>query len=156
MKRTFRIALTAIAAVVAAACATQSEGPLQTLRGADAAVADQAPPEHAYTGKGPGSQQPVARTFSTQPPVIPHTVEGLDQITLGQNACLSCHERESAKLVKAPAMGPSHYQDRAGKALQEVSAARYSCTLCHAPQADAKPLVGNTFTGDLTPVPQGR
>lgn len=156
MKRTFWIALTAVAAVVAAACATQSEGPLQTLRGADATVADQAPPERSYAGKGPGSQQPVARTFSTQPPVIPHTVESLDQITLGQNACLTCHERESAKLVKAPAMGASHYRDRAGKELREVSATRYQCTLCHAPQADAKPLVGNTFQGDLSAVPQGR
>jgi len=156
MKPKSWITLAAVAAVVAAACATQPEGPLRTLRGTDAAVADQAPLEHSYAGKGPGGQQPVARTFSTQPPVIPHTVDNLDQITLQQNPCLNCHRREIAPHVKAPAMGGDHYQDRDGKALQEVSAARYQCTLCHAPQADAKPLVGNTFQGDLGAVPQSR
>lgn len=134
--------------------AQQGQAGVQTLRGADAAVADQAPPERAYVGKDPGSQKPVARTFSTQPPVIPHSVEGLDQITLGQNACLTCHERESAKLVKAPAMGASHYRDRDGKTLPGVSAARYQCTACHVPQADARPLVGNTFKGDRTAAPR--
>ncbi|MNW21429.1 Periplasmic nitrate reductase, electron transfer subunit precursor [compost metagenome] len=36
--------------------------------------------------------------------------------------------------------------DRNNNVLADVSPRRYFCTQCHVPQADAKPLVGNTFT----------
>lgn len=121
---------------------------VQTLRGADAATIDQAPPERPYAGKLPGSQNRVVRTFSTQPPVIPHAIEGFDEVTLQNNPCLSCHGPENYKNVKAPKVGDSHFKDRDGKTLPAVSAARYQCRSCHVPQADAKPLVGNTFRDD--------
>ena len=128
--------------------AQQGASRVQTLRGADAAATDQAPPERPYTGKSPGSQKPVARTFSTQPPVIPHSIEGFEEVTLQNNPCLSCHGPENYKKVKAPKMAASHFRDRDGKTLSEVSAARHQCTACHVPQANAKPLVANTFRGD--------
>jgi cytochrome c-type protein NapB len=128
--------------------AQQGTSRVQTLRGADAAATDQAPPERPYAGKSPGSQKRVARTFSTQPPVIPHSIEGFDEVTLQNNPCLSCHGPENYKNVKAPKIADSHLKDRNGKVLSEVSAARYQCTACHVPQADAKPLVANTFRGD--------
>lgn len=121
--------------------------PVQTLRGADAAATDQAPPERPYAGKAPGSQKLLARTFSTQPPLIPHSIEGFDESTLQSNPCLSCHGPENYKNVKAPKMADSHFRDRDGKMLSEVSAARHQCTACHVPQVDAKPLVQNTFRG---------
>ena len=121
---------------------------VQRLRGADAAATDQAPPERPYAGKSPGSQKRVARTFSTQPPVIPHSIEGFDEVTLQNNPCLSCHGPENYKNVKAPKVADSHFKDRDGKMLPTVSAARHQCTSCHVPQADAKPLVANTFRGD--------
>ncbi len=121
---------------------------VQTLRGADASTLDQAPPERPYTGKSPGSQKPVARTFSTQPPVIPHSIEGFEEVTLQNNPCLMCHGPENYKNVKAPKVADSHFRDRDGKTLPEVSAARYHCTACHVPQAGAKPLIANTFRGD--------
>ena len=130
------------------ALAQQSASRVQTLRGADAAATDQAPPERPYAGKSPGSQKPVARTFSTQPPVIPHSIEGFEEVTLQNNPCLSCHGPENYKTVKAPKMADSHFKDRDGKMLPAVSAARHQCTACHVPQADAKPLVANTFRGD--------
>ena len=123
---------------------------VQTLRGADAAATDQAPPERPYAGKPPGSQKPVARTFSTQPPVIPHSIEGFDEVTLQSNPCLSCHGPENYRNVKAPKIADSHFKDRDGKVLSEVSAARYQCTACHVPQANAKPLIANTFRGDAS------
>jgi len=130
------------------AIAKRSSSRVQTLRGADAAATDQAPPERPYTGKSPGSQKPVARTFSTQPPVIPHAIEGFDEVTLQNNPCLSCHGPENYKNVRAPKVADSHFKDRDGKILSEVSAARHQCTACPVPQADANPLVENTFRGD--------
>ena len=35
--------------------------------------------------------------------------------------------------------------DRDNNVLADVSPRRYFCTQCHVPQADAKPLVGNSF-----------
>ena len=128
--------------------AQQGASRVQTLRGADAATTDQAPPERPYTGKSPGSQKPVARTFSTQPPVIPHSIEGFEEVTLQDNPCLMCHGPQYYKNAKAPKIADSHFKDRDGKMLPDVSAARHQCTACHVPQADAKPLVENTFRGD--------
>ena len=129
------------------ASAQQAAPKVQTLRGAGTADKDQAPEDKPYVGKAPGSQKPIARTFTGQPPVIPHTVEDLDVITLAGNPCLACHGPASYKYVNAPKVGDSHFKDRDGKTLTEVSQARYQCTACHVPQADAKPLVQNTFRG---------
>ena len=130
------------------ALAQQDTSRVQTLPGADAAATDQAPPERPYTGKSPGSQRPVVRTFSTQPPVIPHSIEGFEELTLQNNPCLMCHGPANYKSVKAPKVADSHFKDRDGKILPTVAARRYQCTACHVPQADAKPLVANTFRGD--------
>ena len=129
------------------AIAQQGTSGVQTLRGADAAATDQAPPERPYVGKSPGSQKRIARTFSTQPPVIPHAIENLDAVTLQGNQCLSCHGPENYAKIKAPKMADSHFKGRDDKTLSEVSPARYQCTACHVPQVDAKPLVQNTFRG---------
>jgi cytochrome c-type protein NapB len=39
----------------------------------------------------------------------------------------------------------THFRDREGQELDNVSPRRYFCTQCHVPQTDAKPLVDNTF-----------
>ncbi len=149
MNKSVTLLLAALALMISPSAGAQNAAPgVQTLRGADAATIDQAPPERAYTAKPPGSQKPVARTFSTQPPVIPHAIEGFDAVTLQVNPCLACHGPENYKNVKAPKIADSHFKDRDGKKLPAVSAARYQCTACHVPQADAKPLVENTFRGD--------
>jgi cytochrome c-type protein NapB len=129
------------------ASAQQAAPKVQTLRGAGTADMDRAPEDKPYVGKAPGSQKPIARTFTGQPPVIPHTVEGLDVITLAGNPCLACHGPANYKYVNAPKVGDSHFKDRDGKRLTEVSQARYQCTACHVPQANAKPPVQNTFRG---------
>ena len=122
---------------------------VQTLRGTDAAAADKAPAERPYLGKMPGEQKRVARTFSTQPPVIPHSIEDFGDITLQDNPCLGCHGAETFKAAGAPKPSESHFADRDGKRLADVAGSRYQCTACHAPQANARPLVQNTFRGDV-------
>lgn len=120
----------------------------KSMRGADVAAADQPPAVSAYVGKRPGTQAPLGRTFSTQPPLIPHAVENFDEITLEGNQCLDCHSAANAKKKKAPVIGESHFISREGKKLDEASAARHNCVQCHVPQADAPALVENDFKGD--------
>ncbi|OFV90659.1 MAG: hypothetical protein A3J29_15615 [Acidobacteria bacterium RIFCSPLOWO2_12_FULL_67_14b] len=123
--------------------AQQAVPKVQTLRGVNVDDADMAPEEKPYLGKYPGSQKKIARTFTGQPPLIPHTVEGFPAITLELNRCLFCHEDG----LSAPKPAESHFKDRDGKSLTDVSPARRHCTSCHVPQTDAKPLVENIFNG---------
>ncbi|HEY4580008.1 MAG TPA: nitrate reductase cytochrome c-type subunit [Candidatus Acidoferrales bacterium] len=146
-KSTVILLATLALAVWQPASAQQAAPKGQTLRGANTDDADKAPEDKPYVGKLPGSQKPIARTFSGQPPLIPHTVENLDAITLEGNPCLACHGPANYKYVNAPKVGDSHFKDRDGKRLTEVSPARHNCTACHVPQADATPLVQNTFKG---------
>ncbi|HET9735187.1 MAG TPA: nitrate reductase cytochrome c-type subunit [Burkholderiales bacterium] len=145
MKTTTKVMLAALAAAFAAACATQLVEPPQSLRGADAADADRQFEPIAYQGKRPGSQQGYTRTYSTQPPLIPHAVENFDEVTLEDNQCLECHSPANYVKKQAPVVGEKHFV--AGSKTQ-LSNARYACVMCHVPQADAKPLVENTFQGD--------
>ena len=99
----------------------------------------------------PGTQPKVARTFSTQPPVIPHAVDNFDEITLEENQCLSCHGPDVYEKKNAPMIGKSHFIDRNGNKLATTSSARHNCVQCHVPQIDAPPLVENAFKGDVVP-----
>jgi cytochrome c-type protein NapB len=147
MKLMTKAVLTAAIAAGFLGCA-QFAG-VNSLRGSDAATADQAPEAVlAYAGKRPGSGAPIARTFKEQPPLIPHAIDNFDEITVTENQCLECHSREKAAEKKAPQVADSHMAGRAGALRMD----RYQCNTCHVPQVDAKPLVVNTFVG--TPVPQ--
>jgi cytochrome c-type protein NapB len=84
------------------------------------------------------------RAYPEQPPVIPHSIEGY-QLSVNTNRCLSCHKREFTQGSGAPMISVTHYMDRAGQMLADVSPRRYFCTACHVPQADVAPLVPNTF-----------
>jgi cytochrome c-type protein NapB len=84
------------------------------------------------------------RAYPDQPPVIPHSIEGY-QLSVNTNRCLSCHKREFIEASGAPMISVTHYIDRNGQMLADVSPRRYFCTACHVPQADEAPLVENTF-----------
>jgi cytochrome c-type protein NapB len=84
------------------------------------------------------------RAYPEQPPVIPHSIEGY-QLSVNTNRCLSCHKREFTEGSGAPMISVTHYMTREGQMLTDVSPRRYFCTACHVPQADAAPLVPNTF-----------
>ena len=88
----------------------------------------------------------IPRSHAWQPPIIPHNVKGY-QITKNVNTCMVCHAAKSAPRTGATPVGKSHYLDRDGKELPNISTRRYFCLQCHVPQFDAAPLVNNTFTG---------
>ena len=84
------------------------------------------------------------RNYPEQPPIIPHAIDGY-QLTLQSNRCLSCHKREFTEGSGAPMISVTHFMDRDGQVLSDVTPRRYFCTACHVQQTDAKPLVPNLF-----------
>lgn len=84
------------------------------------------------------------RNYPMQPPVIPHTTRNYE-VNTNTNKCLSCHSRVRTKESQAPMVSVTHYMDRDGNFLADVSPRRYFCNQCHVNQVDAKPLVENTF-----------
>jgi cytochrome c-type protein NapB len=90
------------------------------------------------------------RNYPEQPPVIPHSIEGY-QLTLRTNRCLDCHRRQFTEGSGAPMISVTHFMDRDGQVLADVTPRRYFCTACHVQQTDVQPLVPNTFQ-DMTTV----
>jgi cytochrome c-type protein NapB len=86
----------------------------------------------------------LKRNYPMQPPIIPHTIRDYT-INLNVNKCLSCHSRQRTEESQAPMVSVTHYMNRDGNFLAEISPRRYFCNQCHVTQADVKPLVDNTF-----------
>jgi cytochrome c-type protein NapB len=86
------------------------------------------------------------RNYDMQPPTIPHRVDGY-QIDKNFNKCLDCHARARTEFSQAIPVSPTHYLDRAGKVLPQVSTRRYFCMQCHVAQDPVLPIVGNAFEG---------
>ena len=84
------------------------------------------------------------RNYPEQPPVIPHSIDGY-QLTLHTNRCLDCHRRQFTEASGAPMISVTHFMDRDGQVLADVTPRRYFCNACHVQQTDARPLVPNTF-----------
>ena len=89
-------------------------------------------------------QAPIDRDFVHQPPLVPHTIQGY-KVNLKFNKCLTCHSWANYKEAGATKISQTHFSDRDGNDLANISARRYFCTQCHVPQVEAKPLVENTF-----------
>jgi len=128
-------------AAVTAAFSVGAVAEIQSLRGSTDLAADANTIEKHKQMKVKGG---IERSFQQQPPMIPHSVEK-DKITLKGNTCMKCHSEENHEKEKAPAIGDSHYLDRDGNKLDKLSSRRWFCDQCHAPQADAQPLVQNDF-----------
>ena len=84
------------------------------------------------------------RNYPMQPPTIPHEIDNY-QVDLNTNRCMDCHSRREVEATQAPGVSVTHYMDRDGNFLAEVSPRRYFCTQCHVVQTNARPLVSNTF-----------
>lgn len=151
MNKHFRLTLATLTAVVmSVGCAVSSydKAPFEkvsSMRGTDVSTPDAPFETKTYQGKKPGLQQRVARTFNEQPPVIPHTLDNFDEITLEDNQCIECHGLAKYKEKGAPKMGDSHFVN------QKVSMTRWQCNTCHVPQVDAAPLVKQNFVGNVAP-----
>jgi len=86
----------------------------------------------------------VGRNYPMQPPIIPHNIRDY-QLDKNVNTCLSCHNRQRVNESQATMVSVTHYMDRDGNFLANVSPRRYFCTQCHVTQVDKKPLVDNDF-----------
>jgi cytochrome c-type protein NapB len=84
------------------------------------------------------------RAYPMQPPTIPHKIDDY-QLDLNVNKCLSCHSRRRSEDSQAPMISVTHYQDRDGNFLADVSPRRYFCEQCHVIQTNAEPLLENQF-----------
>lgn len=81
------------------------------------------------------------------PPMISHAIDDSIPITAARNDCLDCHDKPQniGKPVPAGKARPSpasHYQG-IGSGRPVLIGANYTCTSCHAPQANVPPLVRN-------------
>jgi cytochrome c-type protein NapB len=116
---------------------------IQSLRGAMSLDTDSKAAEKRKQIK---QKDGFERSYKIQPPMIPHATEK-DKITLKGNSCMRCHSEKNHVKEKAPRIGDTHYIDRDGNKLKELSSRRYFCTQCHATQVDAEQLVENNFVG---------
>ena len=89
-------------------------------------------------------KEPIERDYVQQPPLVPHAIESY-KINLKFNKCLTCHSWANYRKAKATKISQTHFENRDGNVLANISARRYFCTQCHVPQVDAKPLVENQF-----------
>lgn len=85
------------------------------------------------------------RSYPMQPPLIPHKIDNY-QVDLNVNKCMSCHARSRVEETQARMISVTHYMDRDGNFLAELSPRRYFCQQCHVVQTNAKQLVGTDFT----------
>lgn len=90
------------------------------------------------------SDQRRKRNWPEQPPTIPHSIDGY-QVDKNSNRCLLCHSRQGTEAFQAPMVSVTHFMDRDGQVLAQVSPRRYFCNQCHVVQTDAELLVESDF-----------
>ena len=145
---TTRTALALLALLAAGAMAqTQMKAPpasfTDPLRGPVPINETTRPPA---LGNAINDDQRRTRNYDMQPPTIPHRVDGY-QVDRNFNKCLDCHARAKSEFSQAVPVSSTHYLDRDGNVLGQVSTRRYFCMQCHVPQETSRPLVGNSFQG---------
>ena len=111
------------------------------LRGATPLTAEPVAPPFP---KIVNDDQRKTRNYPMQPPLIPHQIDNY-QVDRRFNKCMDCHGRSRTQESGAPMVSVTHYADRDGNVLAEISTRRYFCTQCHVMQTDAKVPVKNTF-----------
>ncbi len=85
------------------------------------------------------------RSYAMQPPTIPHKTDNY-QVDRFANRCMMCHARTRASETQATPISITHYQDRDGNFLADVSPRRYFCDQCHVVQMEGAPAaVKNGF-----------
>ena len=84
------------------------------------------------------------RSYAMQPPTIPHKTDNY-QVDKDANKCMTCHARTRVGETQATPISITHYQDRDGNFLADVSPRRYFCDQCHVVQMQTEPAVKNRF-----------
>lgn len=114
-------------------------GGLESLRSIDLSI-----DAHAEPMKKTIEGESFQRDFVDMPPLVPHSVDNL-QVDKDVNTCMKCHSIKNASKWGATKVAVSHFNNREGQQLADLSPSRYFCLTCHVPQKDAKPLKENTF-----------
>ncbi len=121
--------------------------------GEDNVFSDATPTAFAYSDAKAGKSELLPIAYSTLPPQISHSISDYLPITIEENECTECHDRQKKigkterRTGKKIPMPLSHYGGFKGEGdEEEVSGARYMCTQCHVPQSGAMPLVENTYS----------
>jgi cytochrome c-type protein NapB len=128
---------------VAVPTTTQTSKSIDALRrGADLRVEPEAMP----LARVENTDIKRERAYPMQPPTIPHAIDGY-QVDQHANRCMLCHGQANSAQFQAPPVSVTHYMDRDGQVLAEISPRRYFCVQCHVVQTDAQPLVANRFSG---------
>ena len=78
-----------------------------------------------------------------------YAIDNFDEITVTENQCLDCHGLENYVAKKSPKLIDSHLTTSSDGRKKVTSMERYQCNTCHVAQVDAKPLVANTFVGNV-------
>ena len=131
------IAALAIIALLSAASWAQN---IATTRNAALDVEPRAP----TMSRVDNNDERRPRAYPMQPPTIPHKIDGY-QVDMYANKCMSCHSRSRTADSQAIMVSVTHYMDREGNFLADMSPRRYFCEQCHVVQENARPLVGNDF-----------
>ncbi len=112
-----------------------------------------------------GESELIDRSFENAPPLIPHKIAGLLDITTGDNKCLKCHMPDKAEKFEATPMPQTHFTSFRPKVIEKnglylvdaeegevtikdlghFSDAMYNCTQCHVAQANVDLDVNNMF-----------
>ena len=130
------------------------------------------PDETKYGTAQPMSGYKIERAYQNAPPMIPHDVEGMLDVTPQNNSCIGCHDVSVAESMGATAIPKSHYIDFRPKhkldgenfvktidnmknevsikPIETISNARFNCNACHAPQSTGELAVENTFEANYT------
>jgi nitrate reductase cytochrome c-type subunit len=101
------------------------------------------PGMNIYPTSQPGETKKLERPYKGAPPLIPHSIKGLE-ITRSTNHCLGCHSEgiEVEKGHIATKVPPSHYvNEYTGQQTKEqVIGLRFNCLQCHVPQSQEDPF----------------
>lgn len=116
-------------------------GNLDSLRGHTPLEEDSNPPDK---NQWITNDVLLEREYVQQPPLIPHSIKGY-KINLKFNKCLTCHSWANYRAARATKISQTHFADRENHVLANIAPRRYFCNQCHVPQANARPLVENTF-----------
>ena len=131
----------ALGAILLATAVYAQEQYIATLRGEVDLDAEAEPPRMPQANNASVKQ---TRNYPMQPPTIPHKVDGY-QVDLNANKCMSCHSRRRTEESQAPMVSVTHYMDRDGNFLAEVSPRRYFCSQCHVVQTETQEAVESDF-----------
>ena len=128
-------------AIVAAAFGAANADEIATMRGGTP-IGEEADP--AAIPQVVDSDVQTRRSYPMQPPLIPHDTRGYE-VNLQANRCMACHARDRTDDSQAPMISVTHFMDRDGNFLAEISPRRYFCNQCHVTQTAIRDAVDNDF-----------